>query len=1636
MLSTITWNTTAAPTGGDWDTGSNWVGGVVPTASDDAVINLGSAGTVTISSGLDESVHSLRTNGNTTLKVISNSLSLGVGNSTLGPLIINLGATMSIAAGASVGIVGGVDITDNGTLDIADGAVVAFSSAYGDPTQIIVGGTGTLNATNAALTGATGNGSYITRLQINSGGHLLASGTTFAVDQTILANGVVLNSGDLTGNGFDTTLYVPALDVALLGDNLRFRDVYLNADTLTSGQSVALNLIGTQRTDTLRYVFGSNFSVSDGASLSIGAGVQVLLSGGVDITDNGTLDIADGAVVAFSSAYGDPTQIIVGGTGTLNATNAALTGATGNGSYITRLQINSGGHLLASGTTFAVDQTILANGVVLNSGDLTGNGFDTTLYVPALDVALLGDNLRFRDVYLNADTLTSGQSVALNLIGTQRTDTLRYVFGSNFSVSDGASLSIGAGVQVLLSGGVDITDNGTLDIADGAVVAFSSAYGDPTQIIVGGTGTLNATNAALTGATGNGSYITRLQINSGGHLLASGTTFAVDQTILANGVVLNSGDLTGNGFDTTLYVPALDVALLGDNLRFRDVYLNADTLTSGQSVALNLIGTQRTDTLRYVFGSNFSVSDGASLSIGAGVQVLLSGGVDITDNGTLDIADGAVVAFSSAYGDPTQIIVGGTGTLNATNAALTGSGDSSYVTAIYVNSGGQFFAIGSSFGIYRLTLNAGSIDTLRADRVSSYFTINSGATIDISGNDFSLLTSSATPSQRGLIAVGSSTATIDLTNNFWGTTNVTEIRNKIYDHFSDSTRPTVVFDPFAIVAPAAIVGVMFVDANGNGVRDGGEVAMPGRTVYIDANNNGTLDAGEINSTTQALDPNNPGAEGVYRFDGLQPGTYVVREVVPSGTTETAPAGNVTTTATFDDVAGGTTSVQAGYANISGGAVFVANTAGLLASGTQAYNATAGTAEVDFRVPVSTATFFYVHNGSFGSGVATAYAVDGTVVGTASSHAATTKGDPANFVTISGAKTIAKVVFSGGVVDDFGFTTSATDRAYYVRLAAGQTGAGYDFGNQSVPGTLQLSNLTPTSTGFIARFADPLDVSVLNLYGTQGGGFGPADATLVGAATGPVKGSMVISADHRSITFIKTGGILAPDTYTVVLRSGSNGFKATSGALLDGNGDGLAGDDLTATFAVDSAVSSRVVVSIVDFARGPGQAVDVPATGTGLPLRLSNGAGVLSVDLQIHYDPTLLTITGADVAAGMPADSIVTINLDTPGLAILTFSSPTTLPTGPVTFVNLSAQVPSGATYTSKEILDLSDLSLNEGQITAVDDDGIHAVGYFGDTTGNGGYSGLDSAYLQRVTVGLDSGFAAYQLVDPAILGDISGNGSLSGLDSAYLQQAIVGLPQPRIPVRPSGVSIVPGGPDPEIWVPRTLSAAPGETLSIPILFRQSEPDGRPISLQAFDLIIAFDPRVFSVGNVRLGSLAAGFGLLTSVDNTQGRIIITASSATPITIDAGLVDTLLLMDFTIKADAAAGSSAINLMDSVPSNLGNHRTFLNEGGLTLVPAPTNRDDDPIDGRVAIVRAHPPHRIALPDQAIDRLIESTFGSLPVAGQAEQPAGKVATLAADAVSLAIDTPSEPSRIAWSGFIEMTPKVLLKRSRSWGDLA
>ncbi len=103
--------------------------------------------------------------------------------------------------------------------------------------------------------------------------------------------------------------------------------------------------------------------------------------------------------------------------------------------------------------------------------------------------------------------------------------------------------------------------------------------------------------------------------------------------------------------------------------------------------------------------------------------------------------------------------------------------------------GGHLQASNSTFAssLYEVYLDSGSTDAIQFSSFATQLAINSGASINISSNDFSNVAT------NGIIASGDPNATIPLPNNYWGTTVPTQIAAKILDHAKDATRPTVTY---------------------------------------------------------------------------------------------------------------------------------------------------------------------------------------------------------------------------------------------------------------------------------------------------------------------------------------------------------------------------------------------------------------------------------------------------------------------------------------------------------------------------------------------------------------------------------------------------------------------------------------------------------------------------------------------------------------------------------------------------------------------------------------------------------------------------------------------------------------------------
>ncbi|HZV04066.1 MAG TPA: hypothetical protein VE999_03160 [Gemmataceae bacterium] len=656
--SNVTW--TGGGDGQSWGDGKNWNTGAVPGISDDVTINKTGVGTINIA-GSNYSVRSL--NDTTAVLSIASGASLSLaavalsstfgqnvavqsggtltvegGTSTFDQNVAVLsGGMLTVEAGASVVVGGGVTLTDDGTLKFSSGDSVSLSAGA---TQIVVGNGGLMTATGTTFSGPS---NYVTQIVVNSGGHLQASNSIFALYAVILNDGSTLNAGDLTGNSFNSPLFVPEQDIQNLSNNALFNTINILGGSVAGGKTLALNAIGKVSTANLVYNFAGNFLIGSQGTVTVAPNVSVVVGEGVTLTDDGTLNFKSGDNVALNIGT---TQIVVGNGGLMTATDTTFSGAT---NYVTQIVVNSGGHLQASNSIFALYAVMLNDGSTLYAGDLTGNFFNTTLYTPIADVPLLTNNKSFDAVYINAgDSLASGKSVSLALMGSLSTASLAYFFAGDLAINTGAALTVGTDVTVTGNGNLSIAgslnvNGGTLNDKGNLSNTGTISLNNGTLTVAGTVAQLSSSNA-LTAGTWNVGPSSNLDFASGSNItsltgaqvtlngansdfaalanlgtIAAGSSFSLlgGQNFTTAGDLSNAGSLTLSGGILT------DTGNLSNT---GTLSLSNATLTVAGSVA-QLSSSHALTAGRWTVGpsSNLDFASGSSITSLAGAQVTLNG---------------------------------------------------------------------------------------------------------------------------------------------------------------------------------------------------------------------------------------------------------------------------------------------------------------------------------------------------------------------------------------------------------------------------------------------------------------------------------------------------------------------------------------------------------------------------------------------------------------------------------------------------------------------------------------------------------------------------------------------------------------------------------------------------------------------------------------------------------------------------------------------------------------------------------------------------------------------------------------------------------------------------------------------------
>jgi|GEM_PF-1710728 len=755
----------------------------------------------------------------------------------------------------------------------------------------------------------------------------------------------------------------------------------------------------------------------------------------------------------------------------------------------------------------------------------------------------------------------------------------------------------------------------------------------------------------------------------------------------------------------------------------------------------------------------------------------------------------------------------------------------------------------------------------------------------------------------------------------------------------------------------SISGTVFDDRNANAGQDGAETGLGGWTVFLDGNANGQRDIGEHATVTLA--------DGSYRFNGIGPGQYHVTLTGQDGWTATTPvavsfpmASGLQADADFGVNALPTLAAIGGMQVHEGSVLAFSASASDSTGDSLAYSLTgdshgatidATTGAFSWTAPDGNANAGFTVRVTDAAGGIAERSFTVTVANVAPSltlGGAASVTDDQDFVLDLASSDPGQDTLSGWTIQWGDGSSSQLDAAagslahryaapgdYTVLATASDEDGSYSTSTTVtvLPGTLKVAALTPTATGFQVRFNRGFAPDEINLYDSSFYNRGAADIALRDATGRSVAGSVVLDDDHQGLTFVRTGGLLANGSYTVTLDSRADAFATAQGGLLDGNRDGIAGGHFSGSFSI---TGSGAVLRIGEFTRGAGQAVDVPATGAGVPITISGATGAQQVSFTLAYDSALLQITGVTGGGGLPAGSTVNADFSTPGAVHITLNLGSPLGANSLELVRLSAQVPGSAPYGAKQVLDLRDIALDTGAPVR-DDDGLHLAAYVGDTSGNAKYSTLDVQRIQRAVLRMDSGFGAYPLIDPVVVADINGNGALSSLDAQRVLSEVMGLDRAEIPAIPQGMTLTFSGPDPVVSA-ASVAAMPGETVVVPITLDTAA------GLESVEITLLYPADSLELLDVRLGGLTQDFSYFVKDTSVPGRIAIDMARMSAMSGGAG---TLVELEFRV-ADDAQGSLAIDLQ----------ATALNETRLTL-NAESQPGLDPTDGRIILPVAQAP-------------------------------------------------------------------------------
>jgi hypothetical protein len=697
---TIFW---ANASGGNWSNPANWTGGVVPSSIETAAITI--PGTYTVTLDVGDTIAGLQLGGSS-------------GSQTL------------VAASKTLHVSGTTQINANGLLDFRSSILAGGTLSNGG--TVLATGPSTISplivTSSTSLIRIQGNGTYglgtlsVTNSFTNNGAIVLTDTTSSYGATLSMPVGATLTNG--AGGTIDAAVGAAgARTLALTLDN---------QGTLTLSRALALNRASAAHVNTGTI----NVSAGDFTISQSGTGPSFTTSGAIAIGAGRTMLVSSGA---FDYAGG---TMVGPGTLALTGVTATITPALSTGSVsltLTSSTVGGGGSITVAPSTAFDIRSSTVNLNFLNQGFVTATG---------------------ASVFNGAVTNAAGATLRIQGNGTYGLGTLSVTNGftnngaivlTDTTSSYGATLSMPAGETLTNAA------SGTIDAAVGFAGARTLALALDNQ----GTVTLNrplTINRAAAAHTNSGTIdvsggdLTLTQSGTGPTFTTSGTiTIGPARTFAVSGGAFNytSGTISGG----TLSVSSTAVTSLqpfntatAALTLISSTWGGSGTITVGASTTLDV----RSSTISAPLVNQASIRVAGSSAFNGGLVNPAASTVAVQGNGTYGLA---TLTVATSFTNGGVIVL--TDTTSSYGATLSMPAGATLTNA----PGGTIDAATGFAGARTLALELDNQGTVTLNRPltlngAGAAHLNSG-TIDVSGGDFTLTQSGATPSfaTSGSIAI-------------------------------------------------------------------------------------------------------------------------------------------------------------------------------------------------------------------------------------------------------------------------------------------------------------------------------------------------------------------------------------------------------------------------------------------------------------------------------------------------------------------------------------------------------------------------------------------------------------------------------------------------------------------------------------------------------------------------------------------------------------------------------------------------------------------------------------------------------------------------------------------------------------------